>query len=127
VTTQQRYRLQDRGLTKLWGAVSVPGSTACSQTAVDNPASWFGTAPNDYRYQQESPQLTYPVGETPMRQPRSAIVERIKVALHAQYDAILQEPLPERWVDLIHRLNERERRERQGRSPAEPIKGSRSN
>lgn len=44
-----------------------------------------------------------------MPQAPSQIVERIKSALHAQYDAILNEPLPERWVDLIHRLNEQEK------------------
>lgn len=47
-----------------------------------------------------------------MPQIRSQIVERLRSALQAQYDAILNEPLPERWVDLIHRLNEQERRER---------------
>jgi hypothetical protein len=46
-------------------------------------------------------------------QARSQIVERLRSALQAQYDAILNEPLPERWVDLIHRLNEQERRERE--------------
>jgi hypothetical protein len=48
-----------------------------------------------------------------MPQARSQIVERLKTALHAQYDAILNEPLPERWVDLIHRLNEQERTQRE--------------
>jgi hypothetical protein len=48
-----------------------------------------------------------------MPQARSQIVERLKSALHAQYDAILNEPLPERWVDLIHRLNDQERLERE--------------
>jgi len=50
-----------------------------------------------------------------MPQARSQIVERLRSALRAQYDAILNEPLPERWVDLIHRLNEQER---QAREPA---------
>ena len=44
-----------------------------------------------------------------MPQMRSSIVQLIKSALHAQYDASLNEPLPERWVDLIHHLNEQER------------------
>ena len=47
-----------------------------------------------------------------MPQARSQIVERLRSALQAQYDAILNEPLPERWVDLIHRLNEQERQQR---------------
>ena len=55
-----------------------------------------------------------------MPQARSQIVERLKSALQAQYDAILSEPLPERWVDLIHRLNEQERQERGSSSRAAP-------
>jgi len=48
-----------------------------------------------------------------MPQARSQVVERLRSALQAQYDAILNEPLPERWIDLIHRLNEQECRERE--------------
>jgi Anti-sigma factor NepR len=59
-------------------------------------------------------------------QARSPIVERIKSALHAQYDAILNEPLPERWVDLIHRLNEQERRQRESEKRKQPYTPSRS-
>ena len=54
-----------------------------------------------------------------MPQARSQIIDRIKSALHAQYDAILNEPLPERWVDLIHRLNEQERQQREIRGQIE--------
>jgi len=61
-----------------------------------------------------------------MPQARSAIVERIRSALHAQYDAILNEPLPERWVDLIHRLNEQERLQRESQRPKQPRAPSRS-
>jgi hypothetical protein len=61
-----------------------------------------------------------------MPQARSPIVERIKSALHAQYDAILNEPLPERWVDLIHRLNEQERLRREGQRPKQSRAPSRS-
>ena len=60
-----------------------------------------------------------------MPQARSQIVERLKSALQAQYDAILNEPLPERWVDLIHRLNEQERQERGSPSRAVPTGRSR--
>jgi hypothetical protein len=61
-----------------------------------------------------------------MPQARSPIVERIRMALHAQYDAILHEPLPERWIDLIKRLNEQERMQREGRQgQAEPAGRSR--
>ena len=48
-----------------------------------------------------------------MPQTRSPIVERLKTVLRAQYDAIVTEPLPERWVDLIKRLNEQERAQRE--------------
>ena len=48
-----------------------------------------------------------------MPQTRSPIVERLKAALRAQYEVILNEPLPERWVDLIKRLNEQERVQRE--------------
>jgi hypothetical protein len=48
-----------------------------------------------------------------MPQARSQVVERLRSALQAQYDAILNEPLPERWIDLIHRLNEQECRARE--------------
>ena len=48
-----------------------------------------------------------------MPQIGSPIVERLKTALRAQYEAIVDEPLPERWVDLIKRLNEQERAQRE--------------
>jgi hypothetical protein len=35
----------------------------------------------------------------------------ISKALRASYDKVANEPLPQRWVDLIHHLNERERAE----------------
>jgi hypothetical protein len=53
------------------------------------------------------------MGGTPMPQTPSPIVERLKTALRAQYEAIVNEPLPERWVDLIKRLNEQERAQRE--------------
>jgi Anti-sigma factor NepR len=48
-----------------------------------------------------------------MPQTWSPMVERLKTALRVQYDAIVNEPLPERWVDLIKRLNEQERGQRE--------------
>ena len=48
-----------------------------------------------------------------MPQAGSPIVERLKTTLRAQYDAIVNEPLPERWVDLIKRLNQQERAQRE--------------
>ena len=58
-------------------------------------------------------QETIAMGGTPMPQTRSPIVDRLKTAFRAQYDAIVSEPLPERWVDLIKRLNEQERVQRE--------------
>jgi len=54
-----------------------------------------------------------------MPQMRSSIVQFIKSALHAQYDASLNEPLPERWVDLIHHLNEQERENQRNKGAAD--------
>jgi len=56
---------------------------------------------------------TIAMGGTPMPQTGSPIVERLKTALRAQYEAIVNEPLPERWVDLIKCLNEQERAQRE--------------
>jgi hypothetical protein len=52
-----------------------------------------------------------------MRHAHSSIFERISKALHAQYDGIVAQPLPERWVDLINYLNEKERVQREPPQP----------
>ena len=39
----------------------------------------------------------------------STFLGLISKALRANYDKVAGEPLPERWVELIHHLNERER------------------
>ena len=39
---------------------------------------------------------------------QNSILERIRNALHVQYDETVREPLPERWVDLIRYLNEKD-------------------
>jgi hypothetical protein len=41
-----------------------------------------------------------------MRQ--ASIAEMIRRGLRDQYDAVLTEPLPTRWVDLINRLGQQE-------------------
>ena len=41
---------------------------------------------------------------------QETILGRLGKALHGQMGDITHEPLPKRWVDLIHRLNEEERR-----------------
>jgi hypothetical protein len=38
-----------------------------------------------------------------------SVASRLRKALHAHFDSVVSEPLPERWVDLIKYLNERER------------------
>ena len=43
-----------------------------------------------------------------MRHAQSPVFERLGKALHTHFDTIEREPLPERWVDLINYLNERE-------------------
>jgi hypothetical protein len=50
--------------------------------------------------------------EAPMRHAQSSVFERLSNALHVQFDSIAKEPLPERWVDLINYLNEKEEAQR---------------
>ena len=50
------------------------------------------------------------VGETPMQQGHDSILRRLGKLLHDQDDDITREPLPRRWVDLIHFLDEQERK-----------------
>ena len=44
-----------------------------------------------------------------MRQDENAILRRLGKALRLYDDDITHEPLPRRWVDLIHHLDEQER------------------
>lgn len=41
-----------------------------------------------------------------------ALIKRISMALRFQYDQITHEPLPDRWVELIKYLDEKEKRRR---------------
>ena len=50
--------------------------------------------------------------ERPMLQGQESILQRIGKVLRAQNDDITHEPVPTRWVDLIHYLDEQERRRR---------------
>jgi hypothetical protein len=45
-----------------------------------------------------------------MRQRNDSILRRLAGALQDQYDDIARQPLPRRWVDLIHYLDEQERK-----------------
>jgi hypothetical protein len=41
--------------------------------------------------------------------PQETILQRLGKALHVRMDDVTHEPLPRRWVELIHHLNEEER------------------
>ncbi len=56
-----------------------------------------------------------------MRQKDATLLQRLSKALRTQYDDVANEPLPERWTDLIHYLNEKERERPQGRESALPF------
>jgi anti-sigma factor NepR-like protein len=43
-----------------------------------------------------------------MLETRADIIERIGQALHRAYEEMVHEPTPERWIELINRLNEEE-------------------
>ena len=44
-----------------------------------------------------------------MQQAPTSFLSSITKALRANFEGVANEPLPQRWVDLIHHLNERER------------------
>jgi hypothetical protein len=47
-------------------------------------------------------------------------------ALHAQYDIIVEQPLPERYVDRVNYLNEKERMQREPPQPESARRRNRS-
>ena len=49
-----------------------------------------------------------------MQQGHDSILRRLGKLLHDQDDDITHEPLPKRWVDLIHFLDEKERKRDEG-------------
>jgi hypothetical protein len=49
-----------------------------------------------------------------MLQEQGSFLHRIGKALRAQSEDIAHEPLPKRWVDLIHYLDEQERKRAEG-------------
>ena len=51
---------------------------------------------------------------------QETILQRLGTALHVQMDDITHEPLPRRSVDLIHHLNEQERKQSEGQPEPEP-------
>jgi hypothetical protein len=55
-----------------------------------------------------------------MLQAQESILQRIGKVLRTHDDAITHEPVPTRWVDLIHYLDQQERRRAErGRAEAE--------
>ena len=50
-----------------------------------------------------------------MQQGHDSILRRLGKLLHDGEDDITHEPLPKRWVELIHRLNEEEQKRTQAR------------
>jgi hypothetical protein len=46
-----------------------------------------------------------------MREEKASFLWRLGKALHVHFDGIANEPLPQRWIDLINYLNEKERRQ----------------
>lgn len=52
-----------------------------------------------------------------MRQLQHTILQSIGRALRVDGDAITRAPLPRRWVDLIHHLDEQERKRSQDQRP----------
>jgi hypothetical protein len=48
---------------------------------------------------------------------QETILQRLGKALNVRLDDITHEPLPERWVELIHHLNEQERKNSERQVP----------
>ena len=48
---------------------------------------------------------------SPLRQGRVSFLERLGKMLHVHYDNVLNEPVPQRWADLIKYLNAKEQAE----------------
>ena len=44
-----------------------------------------------------------------MREQTPSLLERVGKTLHVYFDGLAKEPVSERWIDLIQRLNEKER------------------
>jgi hypothetical protein len=55
----------------------------------------------------------------------ASITSRLRSALQQRLDVVLHEPLPKRWVNLIHELNERERKDTQARQRKVPLRHER--
>jgi hypothetical protein len=52
-------------------------------------------------------------------------LQRLGKALHVHVDDITHEPLPRRWVQLLHYLDEEEQKQAQGRQGEKYSRGKR--
>ena len=41
-----------------------------------------------------------------MREFRPQIIQKFGPALHIRYDKVVPEPLPQRWTELLHRIDQ---------------------
>jgi hypothetical protein len=64
--------------------------------------------------------------EEPLQQAPTSFLALVSKALRANYENVAKEPLPQRWVDLIHHLNECERAEAEAHQSEVPSKPGRS-
>jgi hypothetical protein len=62
--------------------------------------------------------------ENLVRQTSTSFLGLLSKALRTNYDRVAEEPLPERWVDLINHLNEREKAEQPQDRHADATPGS---
>jgi hypothetical protein len=62
-------------------------------------------------------------GHCAMPQLQETILERLGKALHVDMDDITREPLPRRWVELIHYLDEDEQKRAHGRQTDKDLRG----
>ena len=49
--------------------------------------------------------------ESVVHQTRASILDRLSKGLRADFDAVAKEALPQRWIDLIRYLDDKEQRE----------------
>jgi hypothetical protein len=54
---------------------------------------------------------------SPIRQGRVSFLDHLAKMLHAHFDAVVHEPLPQRWIDLINYLNANEKAQSEGHQP----------
>jgi len=46
--------------------------------------------------------------ETTMNDKNASVEQRIGDALHEHLDSVVRQPVPQRWMDLLKRLNEKQ-------------------